>query len=82
MASERTAVLRYVKLTKNAFSPTKESTRAAGFDLKSAYNVVIPAGGNTLLQADLAVQLPTGCYAQIASHSGMALHHKISVLGV
>jgi dUTP pyrophosphatase len=81
MASERTAVLRFVKLTEKAFSPTKESSRAAGFDLKSAYGVVIPAGENAMIQTDLAIQVPTGCYGRISPRSGLALNHKISVLG-
>jgi dUTP pyrophosphatase len=81
MASERTTtILRFVKLTEKAFSP-KESSRAAGFDLKSAYDVVIPAGENALIQTDLAIQVPVGCYGRIAPRSGLAWHHKISVLG-
>jgi dUTP pyrophosphatase len=51
MASETTqTILRFVKLTEKAFSPTKESSWAAGFDLKSAYDVMIPAGENAMIQ--------------------------------
>jgi len=81
MASKYGVVLKYVKLTENALPPTKESPRAAGFDLKSAYSVVIPAGGNELVKTDLTIQLPTGCYGRIAPRSGLALHHHINVGG-
>ena len=46
LASENTAVLQFVKLTENALPPTRELSRPAGFDLRSAYDVVIPASGN------------------------------------
>jgi dUTP pyrophosphatase len=78
MASESSVVLQYVKLTENALPPTRESSRAAGFDLKSAYNVVTLAGGNELVKTDLAIQLPEGCYGRIAPSSGLALHHHIN----
>jgi dUTP pyrophosphatase len=81
MASENTAVLQFVKLTENALPPV-ESSRAAGFDLRSAYDVVIPASGNGLVKTDLAIQLPPGRYGRIAPRSGLALHHHIDVGGV
>jgi len=82
MASENTAVLQFVKLTENALPPTRESSQAAGgFDLRSAYDVVIPASGNGLVKTDLAIQLPLGCYGRIAPRSGLALHHHIDVGG-
>jgi dUTP pyrophosphatase len=81
MASEIAVVLQYVKLTENALPPTRESPRAAGFDLKSAYNVVIPPGGNESVKTDRAIQLPRGCYGRIALSSGLALHHRINVGG-
>jgi dUTP pyrophosphatase len=80
MASENAAVLLYVKLTENAVPLTKESSRAAGFDLRSAYDAVIPASGNVLVK-DVAVQLPPGYYGRIAPLSGLALHHQIDVGG-
>ena len=54
---------------------------AAGLDLKSAYNITIPAFGKELVETDLAILVPTGCYGRIAPRSGLALHHHISVGG-
>jgi hypothetical protein len=36
-------VLRFVKLTENAQTPTKELPKAAGFNLRSAYDAIVPA---------------------------------------
>jgi len=74
-------VLGYVKLTENALPPTRESSGAAGLDLRSAYDVLIPASGNGLVKTDLAIQLPPGCYGRIAPRSGLALQHHIDVGG-
>jgi dUTP pyrophosphatase len=73
-------VLRYVKLTENALPPTRESSGAAGLDLRSARDVLISASGNGLI-TDLAIQLPPGCYGRIAPRSGLSLKHNIDVGG-
>jgi len=54
---------------------------AAGLDLKSAYDITIPTFGKGLVETDLALLVPTGRYGRIAPHSGLALHHHISVGG-
>jgi dUTP pyrophosphatase len=74
-------VLRYVNLTENALPPTRESSGAAGLDLRSAYDISIPASGNGLVKTDLAIRLPPGCYGRIAPRSGLALQHRIDVGG-
>ncbi|XP_046979176.1 deoxyuridine 5'-triphosphate nucleotidohydrolase-like [Schistocerca americana] len=74
-----TATLRFVKLTENAFAPSKESSTAAGYDLKSAYDIVIPPRGKELVKTDIKIQLPKGCYGRIAPRSGLALKHHIDV---
>lgn len=38
-------LLRFAKLTDQAFPPTRGSPKAAGFDLYSAYDYVVPAKG-------------------------------------
>lgn len=52
---------------------------AAGFDLKSAYDVVIPKHGKELIMTDLKLQLPAGCYGRIAPRSGLAVKNFIDV---
>jgi dUTP pyrophosphatase len=76
-----TPILRYVKLTPNAQPPTRGSTLAAGLELRSAYDRTIPPFGKAIVETDLAILLPPGCYGRIAPRSGLALRHHISVLG-
>jgi dUTPase len=49
--------------------------------LCSAYDVTVPARGKALIQTDLQIKLPVGCYGRIAPRSGLALHHHIDVGG-
>jgi deoxyuridine 5'-triphosphate nucleotidohydrolase len=74
-------VLRYVKLTENALPPTRESSSAAGLDLRSAHDVLFPASGNGLITTDLAIHLPSGYYGRIAPRFELALQHSIDVGG-
>lgn len=62
-------ILQYVKLSDNAFAPTKGSERAAGFDLYSAYHYEIPPQGKCLILTDISIALPVGCYGRIAPRS-------------
>ena len=69
--------IRVVRLTENAIIPTRGSTRAAGLDLYSAYDLTVPARGLVSVGTDLQIQLPEGFYGRIAPRSGLALHHHI-----
>jgi hypothetical protein len=42
-ATKREAVLRFVRHTEHALPPTRESPKAAGFEMRSAYDVIVPA---------------------------------------
>ncbi|KDR07209.1 deoxyuridine 5'-triphosphate nucleotidohydrolase [Zootermopsis nevadensis] len=79
MPSETEVILRFVKLSEKALAPLKGSAKAAGFDLRSAYDVTVPARGKVLIKTDLQIKLPPGCYGQIAPRSGLALKHHIDV---
>ena len=74
-------LLRFVKQTENAQNPTRESPKAAGVDLYSAYDVTVPARGNVLISTDLQIQLPEGCYGRIAPLSGLVLEHHTDIGG-
>jgi dUTP pyrophosphatase len=81
MAADETTVsiLKFVKKTSNAFAPTRGSKYAAGFDLYSAYDYIIPAKGTLLAKTDIQVSLPNGCYGRIAPRSGLAYKYGIDV---
>ncbi|XP_041982690.1 deoxyuridine 5'-triphosphate nucleotidohydrolase [Aricia agestis] len=72
-------VLKFTRLTTNAFAPSKGSEKAAGFDLKSAYDYVVPARGKELIKTDIQIELPSGCYGRVAPRSGLAVKNFIDV---
>jgi len=71
--------LRFVKLTKNAQTRSRESPRDAGLDLYIARDATVPIG-KALIFTDLQIQLPND-YGRIAPRSGLALKHHIDIGG-
>ncbi len=49
------------------------------YDLFSAENCIVSAGGRRLVQTDLAIAIPPGFYGRVASRSGLALNKGINV---
>lgn len=47
----------------------------------SAYDLVIPASGKSLVKTDIQVELPEGCYGRIAPRSGLSWKHHLDVGG-
>uniref|UniRef100_A0A182QAD8 Deoxyuridine 5'-triphosphate nucleotidohydrolase n=1 Tax=Anopheles farauti TaxID=69004 RepID=A0A182QAD8_9DIPT len=76
---EQKSVLKFAKLSENAFAPSKGSAKAAGYDLKSAYDYTVPARGKQLVMTDIQVQVPEGCYGRVAPRSGLAVKNFIDV---
>lgn len=70
-------ILQIKRLSENAILPTRGSVYAAGYDLCSAYDCVIPARGKGLVKTDLAIAIPPNTYARIAPRSGLALKNFI-----
>lgn len=69
----------YFCMTEFALPPIKGSIDAAGYDLRSAYDNIVPRRGKQLLLTDLSFYFPQGCYGRIAPRSGLALKHSIDV---
>lgn len=67
------------RLSDRATVPSKGTDGAAGYDLYSAVDAVIPAKGKTTVKLDIAVELPKGCYGRIAPRSGLAVKHFLDV---
>ncbi|NWX13706.1 DUT protein, partial [Aegotheles bennettii] len=76
---EPAARLRFTKLSENAFAPSKGSARAAGYDLYSAYDCMIPPMEKAVVKTDIQIALPSGCYGRVAPRSGLAAKHFIDV---
>lgn len=69
------------RLSQRATLPVRSSALAAGYDLSSASDTIVPAQGKALIETDLAISVPQGCYGRIAPRSGLALKHHIDVGG-
>lgn len=69
----------FVKAGKNARKPTQGSKYAAGYDLYSAYDVIIPARSHAMVKTDLRIKLPHMTYGRIAPRSGLTLHFGLDV---
>ena len=72
-------VLYVRRLSDHACLPERSSPLAAGFDLVSATDLVIPANGKALVKTDIALALPPGCYGRIAPRSGLAWKSHIGI---
>jgi len=72
-------ILKIAKLTEHAIIPTRGSDKAAGYDLYSAYDYVIPAKGKVLAKTDIQVKVPHGTYGRVAPRSGLAWKNHIDI---
>ena len=71
----------FVKSSPNAITPTRGSKQAAGIDLYSAYEYILPPNERILVKTDIQITLPDGCYGRIAPRSGLAYKHFLDVFG-
>ena len=58
--------------------PVKGSNLAAGYDLSSAQQLLIPVNGRAVVQTDISLSVPKGTYGRIAPRSGLAVKHGIN----
>jgi len=72
--------LKVKKLTYDAIVPTRGSDGAAGYDLYSSEDAVVPnQAGRALVGTGITVVLPPGVYGRVAPRSGLAVKHCINV---
>ena len=71
--------LKFVKLTTQAFTPTKKTPLSIGLDLFSPYDFEVEPRGKCLIRTDLQILLPEGCYGRIAPTSNLACNHSIDI---
>ena len=67
------------KLHKDAVIPERKTDGAAGYDISSLEDCVVPPWGKALIKTGVAVRLPQGTYGRLAPRSGLALQHSIDV---
>nr|AAW51453.1 deoxyuridine triphosphatase [Paramecium bursaria Chlorella virus SH6A] len=68
------------KLVETATTPMRGSEGAAGYDISSVEDVVIPAMGRVAVSTGLSIRVPDGTYGRIAPRSGLAYKYGIDVL--
>ena len=73
------ARLEVKKLVPTARLPILGSVHAAGYDLHSMEQKVVPARGKALIGTGLAFAIPTGNYGRLAPRSGLAVRNSLHV---
>lgn len=68
-----------IKLAPGAKVPYKGSILAAGYDLYSNCEAIIPPSSRLLISTGLFMEIPQGCYGRIAPRSGLAVKHSIDI---
>ena len=71
---------RIFKCHPDAQIPAYQTEGAAGFDLHSIEDIVIPPGRRYLVRTGLKVSVPVGFELQIRPRSGLALKYGVTVL--
>ena len=70
----------YVKKIRNtAAIPRRGTEDAAGYDIASAEETVVPAKGKTVVKTGTSIAVPDGCYGRLAPRSGLAVKKYIDV---
>lgn len=67
------SLLRVKKLSPDAIVFVRKSTKAAGHDICSIEDVVLPPRQSVLVSTGIAIQLPENTYGQIAPRSGLSV---------
>lgn len=68
------------KLNERAILPSRGSAKAAGFDLSSVEEILIPGNcGKALIPTGWSVAVPQGTYGRVAPRSGLAWNKNIMV---
>ena len=67
------------KLRNNATVPKRGSEEAAGYDIASAEDTVVPAKGKAVIKTGISIAIPEGCYGRIAPRSGLTVKKFIDV---
>lgn len=70
-----------IVLDDGAYMPERAHPTDAGLDLKTPYDVKIPARGSACIDTGVHLELPNGYFGKIEGKSGLNVHHGIVSLG-
>lgn len=80
LVESASAITLQVKLlSENGRAPERCSAKAAGYDLFSSIDTVIPSRGKTVVATDISLAIPDGHYGRVAPRSGLTHKHFIDV---
>ena len=71
--------IKFKKVHDEAKTPTRGSAQAAGQDLYSVEERIVPARGQQVIDTGIAIAIPSEAYGRIAPRSGLAVKAAISV---
>jgi len=71
--------LQVKKLTEKALLPKRGSEFAAGYDIFSAEDKIIPLKSKALVSTGISIAIPYGNYGRVAPRSGLAAKNFIDV---
>lgn len=72
--------IQFVKEHENAILPTYATAGAAGADVYSVKDYLVPPGEHTIIDTGLKCNIPEGYEIQVRPRSGLALKSRITVL--
>src|SRR5436305_10103050 len=65
--------------SETAILPQRQSPGAAGYDLYSPKDILIPVGKQVKINMKIKVIFPNGCYGQITTRSSLATKHGLYI---
>lgn len=71
--------LNVTKLVPHAVLPARATEGAAGFDIFASDGYILLPGHRVVVSTGISIQLPPGTYGRLASRSGLAVKHGLSV---
>ena len=79
--SETPPTLQIVKRHPKAIIPRQGLAKAAGYDLHSITDCVIPPNSVSIIDTGIAAKFPNNTYGCIASQSGLTIHNNVETQG-
>ena len=73
------AQLRVKRHKPEATLPQRATDGSAGYDLCSAIDCSVEAGGRRAIETEISIAVPSGHYGRIAPRSGLAMKQGINV---
>lgn len=71
-----------IKLDNGAYMPTRAHDTDAGLDLRTPFDVIVPARGSAIIDTGVHIELPQSTTGFLKSKSGLNVRHGLTSEGV